>query len=393
MKDKAIKNIAFSKYTPSAFFVRSPFQLLCAMGAIRDFSISEYRIVFVCYEGFEKRNNQMKSMAMDFGVEYDYYTSSQYSFEQLASDIDSRGMGECNKYSRIFIGDYYILSMLELSIKYAAKRAVLLYMDDGNSSITLLQGIRRDDRPSNWRLFFQWYKNDYKKEKSERLDLYKKLENRGVICSNCFYTIYSDIKSKKFILYPNMLNGLTQQFSDIKCKGNMLYVVGPAIEAYAKQNRIRIVDVESIMWNKLSELRSVYPNNEIVYIPHGRDENKYVMEFCQMLNIKYKPIDETIEYHLVKRSSAPYAVYGINSTALLNIKRIYPDTIVVNWFLDKKYNNSFYSFFKAVAVYYKKNGIIIDIIKYPGRTIKENCKCIYNNVYSLVSLFFKKIGI
>lgn len=393
MKKKSVENIAFSKYTPSAFFVRSPFQLLCAIEAIRDFSISEYRIVFVCNEGFEKRNNQMRSMAINMGVEYDYYTSSQYSFERLASDIDSSEIGECNKYSRIFIGDYYILSMLELSIKYATKRAILLYMDDGNSSITLLQGIRRDDRPSNWQNYFQWYKNVYKKEKSKRLDLYKKLERRGIVCSNCFYTIYSDIKSKKFILYPNKLNGLAEQFSEIKSKSKMLYIVGPAIEAYAKQNRIRIVDVESIMWNKLSELRLGYPDNEIVYIPHGRDENKYIMEFCQILNIEYKPIDEIIEYYLVKSYSAPYAVYGINSTALLNIKRIYPNAIVVNWFLDKKYNNSFYSFFRTVAVYYKKNGIIIDIIKYPGRTLKENCKCIYNNVYGLVRLFFKKIGI
>ncbi len=384
MKKKSVENIAFSKYTPSVFFVMSPFQLLCAIEAIREFCISEYKMVFVCNVGveYEKRNEQMKSMALDFGVEYDYF-----SLDLLLSGIDCCGVEENKKYSRIFIGDYNATFLLELSEKYAKTQAILLYIDDGNSSITLLQGIRRDDRPSSWRSLLRWYKYDYKKKKSNRKKIYEKLGNRGIICSNCFYTIYNDIKSKKFIIYPNRLKNLVYKSCELNSNDEIIYVVGPAIDAYAKQNRIRIVDVESIMWNKLSELRSIYGSKEIVYIPHGRDRDVYVMDFCHMLGIKYMRIDETVEYYMVKNVKNPYAVYGINSTALLNIKRIYPKATVVNWFVDKKYDNSFYLFFKSVANYYKKNGIEIEVIKYPNLSFKERMNIVYNNIDGLLSSF------
>lgn len=390
MKNKLEKSIAFSKYTPSVFFVMSPFQLLCAIEAIRDFCISEYKMVFVCLEDFEKRNNQMKLMAKDMGVVYDYYSLGHFSFDSLISNIDRYSINEDKKYSRIFIGDYYVTELLELSVKYASEKAILVYMDDGNSSISLLQGIRRDNRPSRWSNFLHWYKNEYKKKKVAREILCRKLYDRGIICSNCFYTIYSDLKSRKFILYPNEFNLGWLQFDNVKVEKDVIYIVGPAIEVYAKQNRIRIVDVESIMWSKLSEIRSIYENKEIIYIPHGRDTNEFVAEFCKMLNIKYKRIDETIEYYMAKHSANPCVVCGINSTALLNIKRMFPETTVVNWFLDKKFDNSFYSFFRSVANYYEKNGIVVDVIKYPCRTFKEWLKSVYGNLYGFACLFLKK---
>lgn len=388
MKDKTIKNIAFSKNTPSAFLVMSPFQLLCAIEAIREFCISEYRIVFVCYESFEKRNNQMKLMAEDLGLEFDYYSLGHFSFDTLAPDIEND-----RKYSRIFIGDYYVTCLMELSVKYADKKAVLVYMDDGNSSISLLQGIRRDNRPSRWIDFLQWYRNDFIKKEKWREELCHRLEDRGILCSNFFYTIYSDIKSSKFVLYPNKFIGFVTQFCEENKENGIIYIVGPAIEAYAEQNRIREVDIESILWNKLAELRVMYENKKIVYIPHGRDANENVVGFCKMLNIEYRRINETIEYYMAKYCVQPYAVYGINSTALLNIKKMYPETTIVNWFLNKKYDNSFYPFFKSVANYYNKNNIIIDIIKYPSPTFKERVKIVCVNVYGLLCLVFRKLGL
>ena len=87
----------------------------------------------------------------------------------------------------------------------------------------------------------------------------------------------------------------------------------------------------------------------------------------------------------------PKYIYGFNSTALLNLKRIFSAAQVSNWFIEKEYDNSYYKFFNEVRKYYEQNGIETEVIKYPQPTMSERVELLVNNVYGIFKLIDRKL--
>lgn len=383
----------FAKGTPSCFFVMSAFQFVCAIEAIYEFEIKDFKLVFVLntIKEFECRNEQMRKMARQMAVKYDEIAYDKISYDEFCSKSGLFAIKANKRYERIFVGDFNAIGLLILSARYATSNAVLLYTDDGNSSISLFRGTRRDNRPFGWRQQLTWYKSVYRVQKRKREGLYKDLLKEGIKCTNSFFTIYNDIKTRHFNLYPNTFQHLVKNVQAQTDKKQCIVIIGSALSAYAEQNRITISEIEAITWLQLSKVREEYETDTIVYIPHGRDSNPNVPVFCKTLDIGYMRIEETIEYYMLRNDFQPFMVCGYNSTALLNIKKMFPLARTVNWFIDKKYNNSFYPFFYTVRKYYEQNGIETDVIKYPSLTACERAKSLLGNVLGILKLVLKKL--
>ncbi|WP_405373480.1 hypothetical protein [Pseudobutyrivibrio sp.] len=349
---------AFYKHTPSLFIIDTPFQLLCATEAIKEFDIVDYLII-AAFDKSEKRNSQVVEMLEDLNLNYrieyveDYWimiNSFLQNKESIYNNLDLP-----NRWLRVFVGNFNALDQWVSASQYAARNASIVFMDDGSSSIDIL-------------------KNGHGRNVMYELAFFGLWEKCNFDVGPYIFTIYSDIRSKKFITYQNNFSHLLSKRNDsVLHDNNNIYIIGTNLKLYHRAVGVSLSEFEGLLWRKLSELKNEYPNNEIIYIPHGRDTDCTLDGFCKLLNIKYYSMNCAVEYFFVKNNYNAMAVYGFGSTALLTLKLIMPSTIVVNWFLDNK-DSRLYKNYLDVAKYYTKHGINLVVIPYPNNSILTKIK-------------------
>ena len=172
----------------------------------------------------------------------------------------------------------------------------------------------------------------------------------------------------------------------------MVFVVGTVMKQYAHGQHISESELENFLESKLREIKSKWQDVEIVYIPHGRDVNNNIHNFCETLNISYVMPDSPIEFYILKNNFYPLAIYGFGSTALFTIKMIYPQTVAVNWIIDKYENGDLFSMSsKVIADYYALHGISPEYIPYSNRCNIESMGLVSNIKY-MITMFWKKMN-
>lgn len=376
------KNLAFSKGMPSAFIVGSPLQLLCAIEAEHEFEITIKKYVLILRPNWP-RNEQVLSMAKSFNIDYDVAYTDDLTTEEIKTkshffaDIET-----CLKYDRVFIGEYYDYYMRAAAYKYSHKGTLLMYLDDGNASIAFLKGVSDVPRPRVLRKKIRWYiseKNRREKFVKPYIELYNAA---GIINSNYYFTIFDSVKSKRFITYSNTFANLRKDMEHPRDDKSIL-IIGPIFERGIELYNIDEGEFEAIMWKKMVEVRKEHPHLPILFIPHGRDVNKHIPQFCKMLDVEYKKIPEAAEWFLMKSNIMPIAVYGQCSSALYTIKKIFPEARVVNWFLYKKYDNPNFIVEQRKAKEYVKIGIEEDRIQFPCPSLFQKWMYFKEDVLSL----------
>lgn len=380
---------AFAKHLSSAFIVCSPFQLLCAIEAIHEFEIEDYKFVFCLNQGW-KRNEQMFSMAKQLNVDYDLIWNGDNENEYFDWTKDVFRIQAQGKYGRVFIADYHGAYYHIIVPLYAKKGAVIAYLDDGNSSILFLKGIIKERKPSNWRKRLNWYRN-----KKNVVELYrqrrvvKALQDLEIYGAESFFTLYSDIRTRKFAIYPNKLAYISSSYKKEDTRLSLILIVGAAVESYANAVKISNELMESIVWKSLVELRNMHPDDKIIYIPHGRDTDHYIPRYCEMLNIKYEPIEETIETYILASNMHPAAIYSYGSTALYNFHVLYPNAKIINWIVSVNSKYGIDEQRKAVNRYYEQSGIVNEVIWISPKN-KTNYETIGSNIKSICQLIKAK---
>lgn len=373
------ENVVFTKGTPTAFIVCSPLQLLCAIEFDLEFEIRDKKYVIVTDPGCP-RNSQLLAMAEEFHLDFEEVSIDElndvamYNHTGFFQDYE-----QCAKYGRVIVGEYFDYYMLRAVYKYAQKDAYVLYTDDGNSSIPLFLNKSDVLRSNLIRKEVTWYlfKRNYKFKK--RQGVVNFLQNNGIICTDCFFTLYSDIKSSKYTVYPNTLNNVRRTIHKNDNK-RMVLILGSMFQRLYDLNHIKEDETEAIYWRKLVEVKEEYPNEKIVFVPHGRDTNTNIPKFCAMLDIEYRKIQEAVEWYIIRSGIQPIAVYGQGSTALGTLKMLYPEAKVVNWFINKEYDNPDYCTEKRISRYYKQHGIIEDRINFPRQTSEEKIQILRENI-------------
>ena len=331
----------FELHTPSVFVVCSPFQALCAIATIRQLKIEDYKLI-ACFIKGDSRNEQLKKIFADWCVDYVPRQLWRFPFNVVPSMIFILHAikHRHGKYNRLFLGDFRDHKLFYIGCRYVSDAASVVYLDDGNVTISLLQGLIPDPAFGKDEMVIKTT------SKFRKMDLFKH-----------YLTIYNDIPNLKYNISRLDLSGiiLNNQGGDMARHG--VYIVGTNIDPYCS-----VLNYSHEMFMKKLEKLIVgicdeYPSEAIVYIPHGRDESNYARNLCLKYDCVFHKADVMVELELLNQPNTPMAIYGYTSSALYNLKKIFPHTRVINVLMDGDENNIFYRRYLMTSDYYMKNGI------------------------------------
>ena len=384
MRSESQGNILFKRTVPSAFIVTSPLQLLCAIEAQKEFEILDAKYFLILHpEGL--RNKQMLAMSQKFKIDFVEVYSDEISQDNLFNkegvfeDID-----KCTKYERIFIGDYTDYYSSLFACKIGCKGTQVLFMDDGLETISTLQKKTDVPKPISFRKKMHWLREGRFRRFNERKRLNAILNQHGIEVTQSFFSIFYNVKSKHYTIYPNQFRNIRKE-AVVQETEPIVLIVGSCITQQCEMYNIPEAEYESILWNKLCTIKNnIRDTHPIIYIPHGRDENTHIPEFCKILNIKYQRINEALEWFVLNSGITPVEIFGSGSAALYTLKCLYPDAKVVNWFVDKKEDNPMYYVQKRYANFYKRNGIIEETIRFPKPLLLDKIKNIKYDIQSIL---------
>lgn len=324
----------FSLHTPSVFIVGSPFQCLCAEAAIKNLQISDVKLIAI-FAG-SKRDRQLNNYINSSNYLYEKY---EFSRARLLLELIRVCFGKKGRYDRVFLGNFTTTFLLVIGMANAKFGAKFIYIDDGNSVISLLQDS-----------FKAW-------DKKRNTLIYNSIAKmRGISVMKYFYTIYSDIKNPHYVIGGNDISkAISRPFNNnLRAK---VYFVGTNKKSFCSQ--MGLTDEEYIQnVNRVFNLmKTQYPSERIVYIPHGSDPSEYAKEICIKCDADFTPVDLMVEDFMGKLDYMPMAIYGFCSTSLLNLKRLMPSVCIMNIFIHKNISSPYSDKYKTISDYYENNGI------------------------------------
>lgn len=330
--NKRDKIDVLADYIPSLFIVTSPFQALCAIEAIETMKIEDYQVV-ACVFG-DSRDKQLFAFLDERKIGYivfnfkgkKYYSECFYPLIKRSA----------TKYHRAFLGEPDNCFQRHIAYMMLSKNSDIAFLDDGTNNIPLLKGYKRKINKYAW----------------------VELLIRKIYCINLsksFFTLFSDIAIPKFNCRENKFLHVIRRQQKTEKRG--IYFIGTNSTVYCEKLGISL---QSYFGSLNSQLEFVSKHNidqPIFYIPHGRDLNENAKQICRRLDINYVPVSKTVELYIIDAEYKPYAIYAHTSTALFNLKLLYPDTDVYNIFCIDNKKGKYYNDYLLYSDYFEKHGI------------------------------------
>ena len=331
----------FNSKSSTLFIIGTPLQAICAVEAIRDLKIDHYRfIVMIFYDN--NRLDQTKAILDLYGITYSVVVINAYSFIKYLIKAPFKR----KKFDRLFVGDYFVSDTIFYSLMYLKNESAIVYLDDGNLTIPFFNGALRYDS-----IIFRF----------KRILAKFLCSVKSISLLNNFYTMYSDLAPNKYNVRRNSLSHLIDKSKHRKQSVNdILYFIGTFTIGYAIEKNIGCDVLKRLLFEKLLELKSKY--KKIIYIPHGRDTDIDIPEFCMSHGIEYKKLNTCIELYLLQKGVVDADFVGFSSSALYTIKLMLPNASVYNYVINSGKEDPYLD----IDDYYSKQGI--------------NNICIHNNV-------------
>lgn len=330
----------FGSHRASVFVVTSPFQALCALAAINQLEIYDYKI-FAVLPYKESRNQQLIRFLSEQHLDF-VPVNTRNSFLRIKL-LQLKALFMKNKsYTRLFVGDIRNMTELIIGCCNVSDGSDIIYLDDGNFSLSVLKGIVS-------------FKN------GKYYDLLTRVRKMGL--HRNLLTIYHDIPSPNYIIEPLYLDNAFKRNNALNEDAKHgVYVVGTNIGLYCKSVGISEEQYIQKLDLLLQYLKNTYPEQRIVFIPHGRDKSLYASSLCEKYGLFFMPSSTMVELELTKQSAIPLAIYGYTSSALFNLKKLFPTTDVFNILYEAIPAGPAQQEYESWSSYYSGNGI---------KTIKE----------------------
>ena len=326
---------AFQKAVPSVFVITSPFQALCAFNALKEFEITDYRFYLALIE--DVRNEQLFTLFRQQGIAYEVV-----NMEKLTK-IDSIKFlkPHISKYKRLFIGDSRNLLQYYIGLSRLSNGGSIVYLDDGNDNIFLLKGYKPKVRM---------------RVRLHQLSFVLACKLRSIDNHNNIYTVYGDIHNVAFNIRLNDFKQIVNQQNNGDLRD--VFFIGTNYDRFCEPGNLPFDRVMNNLEATFKELQERYGSqHNIYYIPHGRDTHELPKSLCSKHNVQYIRPEVTVELFLSNLGYQPYYVLGYTSTALYNIKLLFPKTRIENVIFKVKATNDFIRQIEVVTDYYKNHGI------------------------------------
>ncbi len=326
---------AFCQGTPSVFTVSTPFQALCALAAIRQLSISKYLIVAHMPKGQETRNLQLQRFLIENNMKYRIYTPNGISFRYYKMSSLFRRE---TKFTRLFLANHNDSEGFIRSCCLVSDNSHVVYLDDGVQSISLFKGALLE-RKSSIELAFQS----------------KLAKRRSLTLMRNFLTIYDGIPNPNFIIKKLDLSNAIKGLAREELGG--IVIVGIVLTESCVIYNISKEELINKMDGLFKAIKEEYPNEPIIYIPHGRDTSEYANKLCLKNNAQFLKCESMIEVALLEKGIAPKAIFGYTSSALYNLKQLFPLTRVVNVVYRSDSESKIFQETLSISNYYTSQGI------------------------------------
>lgn len=325
----------FEKKVPSVFSINTPFQALCAIAAIRQLEIEDYKFL-VFFPPHEARNVQLRNILEKYNIKYE--TVKLFNSITGRWAVWSALRKHRTRFRRLFIGDFRAPLLYYMSLRFVSDGTDVVYLDDGNITISLLKDIINEPLDQI------------------TMDFLKKIEiKREIYTNKNILTIYDNIDNPKYRVMPLNLSLIMRQQSINKAQG--VYIVGTNLVRYCEPLNISADLYIKKLEELIAKLRIEYPEENVIFIPHGRDRSEYAQNICAKYGASFEPSEMTIELKLLNQQAPPKVVYGFTSSALYNIKKMFPRTRVVNVVYKCQDSNPYYQEIIMCSDYYSQNGI------------------------------------
>lgn len=325
--------------TNAIFYIRSPFQMLCAINTLTEYHIDESK--FIIIEDDNMRVSQIAEICNAYSLNFEianFRSLVKGSFFKL---LLQASLYDTKKFKYVFVGDFREYEVAIFSTRNLDTSSQFFFLDDGNITISYFSGITNvslKSRLKNNILKFLVFLKSFKSIK--------------------YCTIFSDIKTD-FCVTPNNLDIFSMRVAN---KTKDVYFIGTTPIDYCNEIGIVYDTYEKVLKNVLDTLKAEYPGQNYYYIPHGRDSVvERTKEICNKSGFTFMPVKECVEFFILKNKTMPLVCSGFGSTALFTIKKMSPSTICIN--------NEFYGTntnaseeYRVISNYYKKNDIIINQI-------------------------------
>lgn len=312
----------------SLFIINSPFQALCAIDAIKHYSINNP--VFYVFDCGDSRDKIL--MLLNYKKLFNVDIIPFVGTKDLIKVIKAKP-----KYHQIFIGDYFSYNQYLIGIQLSKRNTIIVYLDDGTATLDLLPNVgRKRYHGFKLRTFSYLYLN---------------------ICRNIkrvkesFYSIF-DISGK--IPYPvveNDFSCLMANKADSSNKG--VYIIGTNSSALPFKGKNYL----DLLCGLVRIIKERYPDEEVFYCPHRRDTNNYD-ELLEKHHINIYQTAISVEVDFATKGINPLCIIGFASTALITLRRLFPQSKVqsIRFEIEDPFTESS---IRSIEEYYSNHGVEI----------------------------------
>lgn len=290
----------------SIILVTSPFQVLCAREAIQAFNIIEFKIAVITTEN-DNRKEQISQTLSCLNLSYECFiikTASFHEVKRIGHILTSEG-----KYKNVFIGDCCDVWLVTLAISVTKMFGRLMYLDDGASTISFMEGYK---------------KNAIYLVKRRILTI---IGFFITVKKPTFFTIFKVDGCRLYDIIYNDFSSLNKDVSNMEKKG--LYVIGTNINAYCKEYSLEFLDYLNSFRSVIEESKKTQ-GDVIYYIEHGRCVNNEIRALCESKGIVVVRPNVPIEFYFIKNKMQPLVVWGFDTTALYTLKRMFKSCDCIN---------------------------------------------------------------
>lgn len=286
----------------------SSFQALCMIEAIHAFEITDYRVLLCLSENELPRRGQIDTLLERYHIKYEI---ESVNFSITKAERFKALLPNKSKYKVAFIGDCNNELLIFKACRYVSDGGTLVYLDDGIATIQFFNGM------------FQL---------SSKLRPYYELMSgiRRIDFDRFFYTVYDDLEDGRHIPIINNFQTLALQ-QKAKSTVSGIYFIGTCIKDYCDFECIPVEQFMNVLQFIIHELRTNNPDESLVYVPHGRETMMSELErICKEENAELRMSKISVEMMLLEEKDYPRSVYGFTSSALYNIKKLFPETELCN---------------------------------------------------------------
>lgn len=325
-------NMAFLEGEPSLFIIQTPFQAMCAINAIRQLKIDDYELQLHLHRATENRNKQTVELVERYGLTYKVVKTVPIGFFKLIEIFYKRN----GRFNRVFLGTHLYHDGYYYALKVLRERGNLVLLDDGTATLTLLKG-------------------DYKVtgKSAVYMSVYKAVAKLCKIKINNLFTVYKGVDHSIWNIAYNDISKLRQNV--LPTTDRVVFFIGVCNSDYVERWGVPESDFKKMLSDILKRVKMSNPSDKIIYIPHGRDKSMFTKTICEEIEIEYKPSDVNVENYILSLNITPHIIYGFTSSALYNLKMIFPESNVLNIVTSLLSNVN--HCISNVSAYYERQGI------------------------------------